>query len=371
MKVHLTYNQRIDRYRMLSLFKKTFFSSCLFMMGLLFSFSTTAQDVSCETFQADLASITIEPDTEPCNGDFFVNVCITALERPSLTILYSVLSESEAFTNTRDLRVNFTGGVQVIPDGDGFMYCRRQNFSTLFPTDFTFDLVGVEDASIGCEFTAIDPQSFMISTRDCECDGETPPPTIICPADITASCGESVEFCINTSGGIPIVRNNISGFNFLGLGSNGNSYFVSAIPVTWMQANLAAQANGGHLLTIGDAMEYASITNLPGFAFATREPWIGLNDTSEEGVFEWANCEPVAFISEDFTDRFTTGNNDASELHTYILELEGGLQIFQTSGGFNSHDIFPVGTTTLCYQGVDLCGNQTEECCLFCLTRME
>ncbi|MEL6263666.1 MAG: DUF4347 domain-containing protein [Cyanobacteria bacterium J06626_6] len=75
---------------------------------------------------------------------------------------------------------------------------------------------------------------------------------------------------------------------------NGNQYVLTNGAKTWEQAQAEASSLGGNLVTINAAAEEAWLQQ----TFGENEGfWIGLNDVSTEGQFEWASGEPVAYTN--------------------------------------------------------------------------
>lgn len=81
-----------------------------------------------------------------------------------------------------------------------------------------------------------------------------------------------------------------------GAGGNGHYYALTPAASNWTQAEAAAIALGGHLVSINSAAEQAFIENtfLTG-ASAQLPLWIGLSDSAVENTFVWSTGEPVTF----------------------------------------------------------------------------
>ena len=103
--------------------------------------------------------------------------------------------------------------------------------------------------------------------------------------------------------------------------------------VCWSQANAAAEAAGGHLVTIGDEEENDLVLGLTGGGRA----WIGFTDQASEGDFVWVTGEPVTYTNwnagepndsggEDFVEIRDDGTwndrDDCSSARTYVIEFE-------------------------------------------------
>ena len=77
--------------------------------------------------------------------------------------------------------------------------------------------------------------------------------------------------------------------------SNGATYFLLESD-SWTNSEAAAVVLGGHLVTIDDMDEQDWVVDtFSEFGGQLRNIWIGLTDQEEEGVFEWASGEPLAF----------------------------------------------------------------------------
>jgi hypothetical protein len=79
-----------------------------------------------------------------------------------------------------------------------------------------------------------------------------------------------------------------------------NNHWYSIVPSgadgSWLNAELNAQALGGHLVTINDAAEEAWLRA----TFGTDiRYWIGFTDAGVEGVWVWSSGEPVTYTNWD------------------------------------------------------------------------
>ena len=174
----------------------------------------------------------------------------------------------------------------------------------------------------------------------------------------------------------PIVTDNcsfieaITDYVFVGR-FNGHSYYMSNIALNPVEANKAAFAIGGHLITIENQEENDFIRDNSILKTNVVEGiWIGLNDTLTQGDFKWVTGEPFVFNnwksspsgndgSEDWVEFYINWGNDKIGTHTengkwndnasdklkrYVVEFEGP-RFIQTDG-LVSGSAFPVGTIT-------------------------
>jgi hypothetical protein len=77
--------------------------------------------------------------------------------------------------------------------------------------------------------------------------------------------------------------------------ANGHQYFLTDV-LSWQEAQAVAGANGGNLVTINDAAENTWLVN----TFINSQVdffWIGINDVTVEGKFEWMSGEPVNYTN--------------------------------------------------------------------------
>src|SRR6185295_18577712 len=66
-----------------------------------------------------------------------------------------------------------------------------------------------------------------------------------------------------------------------------------AAGITWTEAESTALALGGHLVTINDAAENSWIAS----QFSQSYLWIGLNDATVEGSYQWTSGAPVTYTN--------------------------------------------------------------------------
>lgn len=114
----------------------------------------------------------------------------------------------------------------------------------------------------------------------------------------------------------------------------------------WRAAEATAQQIGGHLVTIRSMEQLDWLRE----QFGTERLWIGLHDTGEEAVFEWASGEPCdfRFWSWGCPDNFGLGENFVYMNHSYFgdwndagapeapdLELRGVVELPHPPGDFD------------------------------------
>ena len=79
--------------------------------------------------------------------------------------------------------------------------------------------------------------------------------------------------------------------------ANGHVYHILE-ESTWIDAQAAAALLGGHLVTIDDAAEDTWIFDTFGnWANQPRDLWIGFNDITAEGSFEWVSGDPITYTN--------------------------------------------------------------------------
>ncbi|MDZ7848271.1 MAG: lectin-like protein [Owenweeksia sp.] len=162
---------------------------------------------------------------------------------------------------------------------------------------------------------------------------------------------------------------------------NGHTYFLSNYQTDVLNAQAVAQSFGGHLVTITDATENATVS-----VFSANRFWIGLTDQNVEGTFEWttgeavnytnwdvANGEPNDFNSkEDWTVmNFQASSglwNDYSKNNNahFVIEFDPGVFPVTHTAGPVSGSAFPIGTTPITFTTTDPSGNSQN--CTFNVT---
>ncbi len=90
-------------------------------------------------------------------------------------------------------------------------------------------------------------------------------------------------------------------------------YFLQ--PGTWIEAQLKAQALGGHLATINDAAENEWIrSTFANYGGQPQAVWIGLTDRTTEGTFAWVDGSPVGYTNWNGGEPNNLGNEDYVEM---------------------------------------------------------
>lgn len=99
--------------------------------------------------------------------------------------------------------------------------------------------------------------------------------------------------------------------------ANGHSYYLLA-PSSWTEAQTAAQELGGNLVTIDDSAEHVWIVDNFGTDLwgNNRAIWIGLNDKTTEGVFEWIDGSTSTYTAWGQNE---PNGNTAGEDHGYLI----------------------------------------------------
>uniref|UniRef100_A0A3B3BT12 Macrophage mannose receptor 1-like n=2 Tax=Oryzias melastigma TaxID=30732 RepID=A0A3B3BT12_ORYME len=80
---------------------------------------------------------------------------------------------------------------------------------------------------------------------------------------------------------------------------NGRCYQLYRSKTTWSDAQLTCRKEGGDLVSIHNVEEQSFVFSELGYA-QTDELWIGLNDRTTEGLFDWTDHSAVRFTSWEF-----------------------------------------------------------------------
>ncbi|WP_013334653.1 putative Ig domain-containing protein [Gloeothece verrucosa] len=138
--------------------------------------------------------------------------------------------------------------------------------------------------------------------------------------------------------------------------ANNHTYFLTNSAI-WTDARTQAQAKGGYLVTINNAAENQFLVDTFG---GSEYLWIGLNDATVEGSFQWDNGEPVTYTNwnagqpdnylgiEDYAHlnfanagRWNDLPNSPSQLGGgWSSQIRGIIEINNTSGVIPATEIF-------------------------------
>ncbi|HUN82084.1 MAG TPA: lectin-like protein [Phycisphaerae bacterium] len=132
---------------------------------------------------------------------------------------------------------------------------------------------------------------------------------------------------------------------------NCHDYYLTE-GATWIEAEMKAQAMGGHLVSINDAVENEFVrTNFANYQSQQQPVWIGFTDQAVEGAFVWTDGSPVTYTNwspgepndlgnEDYglmSDAVTGGWNDAHSGGPFygVIELPAANCPCQCRGDMN------------------------------------
>ena len=298
---------------------------------------------------------------------------------------------------TVDIELKDSNGGVLDAQSNTFTAQNAGEEASLFNIDFQNVSTQAVNATIMVCSPADNGESFGLGliTFSTNCLGTTPVNSTITPnciddISITAEAGANgaiatwqiptfTSTCENSTDCSDRLSQ-IGGFDYLGA-LNGSQYFASSSPFTYTQAtNLAAQ-NGGYLAVICNQEENDFITSHLNADVA----WIGFTDEANEGSFVWTNGENCGYTNWLGSDPNDGHNNNqfSGADHTVIQQSSGGwldrnggasyafiLEIPCSSStseptnmnqivGPTSGELFPIGETTVVYEGRDACGNTT------------
>jgi hypothetical protein len=89
-------------------------------------------------------------------------------------------------------------------------------------------------------------------------------------------------------------------------GNATNRYTLVTTAATWVAADAAARAAGGHLVTITSATEQVRVADIAG----AYEVWLGGTDAAIEGMWRWVDGGKFTLISEDKRTAIARGYNN-------------------------------------------------------------
>ena len=101
---------------------------------------------------------------------------------------------------------------------------------------------------------------------------------------------------------------------------SAHCYLVVDLGVRDINSHISnANAIGGHLATISDAAENATVFAL----LTTTRTWIGFSDAAVEGTFVWLNGDPVTFVNWNPGEPNSAGSF-SNEDYVEIFNFSGG-----------------------------------------------
>ena len=206
-------------------------------------------------------------------------------------------------------------------------------------------------------------------------DGTTELTVANCPADISVTCGDEVTWTAPTAsvtGGCGSCSSEtaISGFIYLGDFEGHRYYCSSTSNFTFDQADAAATAAGGYLLSVNSAGENSYISG----SILASYVWIGYTDEAVEGNFEWTSGEANGYENWKSGEPNNGGNSDytvlrrsnsqwydrqGSDKYEFVMEVPCNLSITQTAGP-SIGDAFAAGDNVVTYTATD--GANTATC---------
>ena len=100
---------------------------------------------------------------------------------------------------------------------------------------------------------------------------------------------------------------------------NGSHYVVLDTSMTWNEAQAYAESIGGNLVTINDATEEQWLSDT--FSSYNKRFWIGINDETQEGEFQWVNGEAVTYTN--WRDGYPNGTTSNEKDHGVVNYYSG------------------------------------------------
>ncbi|XP_037537285.1 macrophage mannose receptor 1 [Nematolebias whitei] len=91
---------------------------------------------------------------------------------------------------------------------------------------------------------------------------------------------------------------------------NGHCFYLQRTAQTWSDAQRECRKEGGDLVSLRNVEDQSFVISQLGYA-SSDELWIGLNDKTTEGLFDWSDHSTVTFTSWEFEEpNFTTEDED-------------------------------------------------------------
>ena len=109
----------------------------------------------------------------------------------------------------------------------------------------------------------------------------------------------------------------------------GHTYYLLD-DANWYQANAAAKAMGGELVTVNDAAENAFVRfEVAQFDGAIRHTWLGLSDQGSEGSFVWKDEDPSVYRA------WLSGEPNGGIRENFVAMFQGSTAWFDATHDWN------------------------------------
>jgi hypothetical protein len=122
--------------------------------------------------------------------------------------------------------------------------------------------------------------------------------------------------------------------------NNGHTYALTKNTVNWDTAKALAIQEGGYLVSVNDENESQFLSS----NYGTGNPWIGLNDLQQAGVWVWANVEALAYTN------WAAGEPGAGNEHCVMTNWE-------TPGKWNNGNCSDIRQAIVEWNGMQLYSN--------------
>ncbi|XP_053185960.1 macrophage mannose receptor 1-like [Scomber japonicus] len=127
----------------------------------------------------------------------------------------------------------------------------------------------------------------------------------------SSSCTKKTGYICYRDGPLPIPPQIEQGFcSNPWIPYNGHCFHLLRTLQTWTDAQRECRKEGGDLVSIANVEDQSFVISQLGYG-ATDELWIGLNDRTTEGLFDWSDHSDVRFTSWEFgKPTVSTDTND-------------------------------------------------------------